>query len=56
MGWSQGLNAELKGKGIRVFWQADQSMAGKAFRGSLPSVVERFGSRLIERYNQEQGV
>jgi short-subunit dehydrogenase len=38
------------------FWKADQSMAGKVFRGSLPSVVERLGSRLIERYNQEQGV
>jgi short-subunit dehydrogenase len=35
------------------FWQADQSTSGKAFRGSLPSVVEQFGSRLIERYNQE---
>jgi short-subunit dehydrogenase len=38
------------------FWQADQSTAGKAFRGSLPSVVERLGFKLIERYNQEQGV
>jgi short-subunit dehydrogenase len=35
------------------FWQADQSTTGKAFRGSLPSIVEQFGSRLIERYNQE---
>lgn len=35
------------------FWQADQSTSGKAFRGSLPSVVEQFGSRLVERYNQE---
>jgi hypothetical protein len=38
------------------FSQADQSTAGKAFRGSLPSVVERLGFKLIERYNQEQGV
>jgi short-subunit dehydrogenase len=38
------------------FWQADQSTAGKAFRGSLPSVVERLGFALIERYNQDQGV
>jgi short-subunit dehydrogenase len=38
------------------FWQADRSTAGKAFRGSLPSVVERLGFKLIERYNQEQGV
>jgi short-subunit dehydrogenase len=38
------------------FWQADQSTAGKAFRGSLPSVVEQLGFALIERYNQEQGV
>jgi short-subunit dehydrogenase len=38
------------------FWQAAQSMAGKAFRGSLPSIVERLGFKLIERYNQEQGV
>jgi short-subunit dehydrogenase len=38
------------------FWQADKSTAGKAFRGSLPSVVERLGFKLIERYNQEQGV
>jgi short-subunit dehydrogenase len=37
------------------FWQAEQSVAGKAFRGSLPSVVERLGFKLIERYNQEQG-
>jgi short-subunit dehydrogenase len=35
------------------FWQADHSQAGKAFRGSLPSVVERLGFKLIERYNQE---
>jgi short-subunit dehydrogenase len=38
------------------FWKADQSRAGTAFRGSLPSVVERLGFKLIERYNQEQGV
>ena len=38
------------------FWQADQSTAGKAFQGSLPSVVERLGFKLIERYNQEQRV
>ena len=38
------------------FWQADQSKSGKAFRGSLPSVVERLGFKLIERYNQEYGV
>jgi short-subunit dehydrogenase len=38
------------------FWQADQSLAGKAFRGSLPSIVERSGVSLMERYNQEQGV
>jgi NAD(P)-dependent dehydrogenase (short-subunit alcohol dehydrogenase family) len=35
------------------FWQADHSQAGKAFRGSLPSVVERLGFKLVERYNQE---
>jgi short-subunit dehydrogenase len=35
------------------FWQADHSTAGKAFRGSLPSVVERLGFKLIEQYNQE---
>ena len=35
------------------FLQADQSTAGKAFRGSLPSIVEKLGSRLIKRYNQE---
>jgi short-subunit dehydrogenase len=38
------------------FWQADQSKSGKNFRGSLPSVVERLGFKLIERYNQEHGV
>jgi short-subunit dehydrogenase len=38
------------------FWQADQSTAGKSFRGSLPSVVERLGFKLIEQYNQEPGV
>jgi short-subunit dehydrogenase len=37
------------------FWRADKSTAGKAFRGSLPSVVERLGYKLIDRYNQEQG-
>jgi short-subunit dehydrogenase len=35
------------------FWQADRSTAGKAFRGSLPSVIEQLGTRLIQRYNQE---
>ncbi len=35
------------------FWQADRSTEGKAFRGSLPPVVERLGTRLIQRYNQE---
>jgi short-subunit dehydrogenase len=35
------------------FWQADRSTAGKAFRGSLPSVVEKLGTRLIQCYNQE---
>lgn len=35
------------------FWQADSSVAGKAFRGSLPSIVEGMGTKLIERYNQE---
>jgi short-subunit dehydrogenase len=35
------------------FWQADQSTAGKAFRGSLPGLVERLGTRLIQHYNQE---
>ena len=39
--------------GEPTFWQADQSIAGKAYRGSLPSVVEKLGTRLIERYNQE---
>jgi short-subunit dehydrogenase len=35
------------------FWQADQSITGKAFRGSLPSIVEQFGTGVIRRYNQE---
>jgi NAD(P)-dependent dehydrogenase (short-subunit alcohol dehydrogenase family) len=35
------------------FWQPDQSTAGKAFRGSLPSFFEHLGTRLIQRYNQE---
>jgi hypothetical protein len=35
------------------FWQADQSVTGKAFRGSLPSIVEKLGTRVIRRYNQE---
>jgi NAD(P)-dependent dehydrogenase (short-subunit alcohol dehydrogenase family) len=35
------------------FWQADRSTEGKAFRGSLPAVIERLGTRLIQRYNQE---
>jgi short-subunit dehydrogenase len=39
--------------GSSDFWEADRSTAGKAFRGSLPSVVELLGSRAIQRYNQE---
>jgi short-subunit dehydrogenase len=39
--------------GNPAFWQADQSIAGKAYRGSLPLVVEKLGTRLIQRYNQE---
>jgi hypothetical protein len=35
------------------FSQPDHSTAGKAFRGSLPPVIERLGTRLIERYNRE---
>jgi hypothetical protein len=35
------------------FWQADRSIAGKAFQGSLPAVIERLGTRLVQRYNQE---
>jgi hypothetical protein len=35
------------------FWQADQSTTGKAFRGSLPSAIEKAGTTLIQRYNQE---
>jgi short-subunit dehydrogenase len=35
------------------FWQSDQSNAGKVFRGSLPSIVEKLGTDLIHRYNQE---
>jgi NAD(P)-dependent dehydrogenase (short-subunit alcohol dehydrogenase family) len=35
------------------FWQEDQSIIGKEFRGSLPSIVEQAGTRLIQRYNQE---
>ncbi|MGA3223304.1 MAG: SDR family NAD(P)-dependent oxidoreductase [Acidobacteriaceae bacterium] len=40
-------------EGDANFWQADRSAAGKAFRGSLPGVVEHLGDRLIQRYNQE---
>jgi short-subunit dehydrogenase len=40
--------------GLVDFSQEDQSTAGKSFRGSLPSLVERLGDRLIKRYNQEQ--
>jgi len=35
------------------FWQADRSQAGKAFRGSLPAIMERFGDGPIQQYNQE---
>jgi short-subunit dehydrogenase len=35
------------------FWQNDRSTAGKAFRGSLPSVLEHLGSKAVQRYNQE---
>jgi short-subunit dehydrogenase len=40
-------------KGDPDFWQADHSTAGKAFQGSLPALIERLGTKLIERYNQE---
>jgi short-subunit dehydrogenase len=40
-------------EGAADFWRADQSTAGSAFQGSLPSSVERLGARLIQRYNQE---
>jgi NAD(P)-dependent dehydrogenase (short-subunit alcohol dehydrogenase family) len=43
-------------EGDSAFWQGDQSIVGTAFRGSLPSVVERLGTRLIQRYNQEPTV
>lgn len=35
------------------FWEADRSIPGKAYRGSLPGVLEHFGNRSIDRYNQE---
>jgi short-subunit dehydrogenase len=35
------------------FSQAARSTAGKAFRGSLPAVVERLGDSLIQQFNQE---
>lgn len=35
------------------FWDTDRSIAGKAYRGSLPPVLERAGAKAIEQYNQE---
>jgi short-subunit dehydrogenase len=36
-----------------VFWGKDQSVKGKAHRGSLPRILERAGAAAIEEYNQE---
>jgi short-subunit dehydrogenase len=34
------------------FWAEDSSVAGKAYRGSLPKFVERLGNKPIEQYNE----
>ena len=34
------------------FWAEDRSIAGKAYRGSLPKIVERLGNKPIEQYNE----
>jgi short-subunit dehydrogenase len=35
------------------FWAEDSSVAGKAYRGSLPKFVERLGNKPIEQYNEQ---
>jgi short-subunit dehydrogenase len=35
------------------FWGEDRSVAGKAYRGSLPQIVERFGNKPIRQYNEQ---
>ena len=34
-------------------WGADQSVAGKTYAGSLPTVLQNWGDDAIERYNQQ---
>lgn len=35
------------------FWGEDLSVAGKAYRGSQPKIVERLGDKPIEQYNEQ---
>jgi short-subunit dehydrogenase len=35
------------------FWREDRSVAGEAYRGSLPQIVERLGNKPIKQYNQQ---
>jgi hypothetical protein len=35
------------------FWGEDRSVGGKAYRGSLPPIVERFGNKPIRQYNEQ---
>jgi short-subunit dehydrogenase len=35
------------------FWGEDRSVAGKAYRGSLPKIVERLGNEPIKQYNEQ---
>lgn len=38
------------------FWAEDRSVAGKAYRGSLPPILERLGNRSIEQFNAADSI
>jgi short-subunit dehydrogenase len=57
--WTAGLLSFANGflpvspsAGDLHFWGEDRSVAGEAYRGSLPKIVERLGDKPIEQYNQ----
>jgi short-subunit dehydrogenase len=58
--WTAGLLSFANGflpnspsAGDPQFWGEDRSVAGEAYRGSLPKIVERLGNKPIQQYNQQ---
>jgi short-subunit dehydrogenase len=51
---ANGLLPDPPATGDLHFWDADHSVAGKAYRGSLPFILEKFGEAPIKQYNQEK--